>query len=156
MRVADFEDVARNRNRALGATSLKSWSCVSSLIPRSVDLGFLIFGPLRGLFYKKMHFCFAFRSLVRTSDLWSKVLSLGKTQINLVFRSLIRTSDLWSKVLSFGKTQINLVFRSLIRTSDLWSKVLSFGKTQINLVFRSLIRTFVGKLCDSPVVWGQQ
>ena len=48
-----------------------------------------------------------------------------------------------SKVLVLGKTQINLVFRSLIRTFDLSSKVLALGKTQINLVFRSLIRTFV-------------
>ena len=34
----------------------------------------------------------------------------------MAFRSLIRTSELCSKVLPFGKAQINLAFRSLIRT----------------------------------------
>ena len=53
-----------------------------------------------------------------------------------------------SKVLALGKTQINLVFRSLIRTLAT-PKVLSLGKTQINLVFRSLIRTFVSPNGDS-------
>ena len=48
------------------------------------------------------------------------------------------------KVLTLGKTKINLVFRSLIRTFELCPKVLTLGKTKINLVFRSLIRTFAG------------
>ena len=61
---------------------------------------------------------------------------------NLFFRSLNRISDLRSKILTFGKTQINLLFRSLNRISDLWSKILTFGKTQINLFFRSLNRIF--------------
>ena len=39
-----------------------------------------------------------------------------KTKIYLHFRSLIRTSELRSKVLSLGKLQIYLHFRSLIRT----------------------------------------
>ena len=51
--------------------------------------------------------------------------------------------DLWSKVLSLGKTQINFAFRLLFRTFDLWSKVLSLGKIQINFAFRSFFRTFV-------------
>ena len=38
------------------------------------------------------------------------------TSFSLLSRSLIRTFELRSKVLPLGKTQINLVFRSLIRT----------------------------------------
>lgn len=38
--------------------------------------------------------------------LYALLMSVGKSRI----------SDLWSKILTFGKTQINLVFRSLIRT----------------------------------------
>ena len=66
-------------------------------------------------------------------------------------RSLIRAIGFQPKVLSFGKTQINLVFRSLIRTFGFLPKVLSFGKTQINLVFRSLIRTFVRYLLKTHI-----
>ena len=60
----------------------------------------------------------------------------------LSFRSFNRTVDLRSKVLTLGKTQINLAFRSFNRTVDLRSKVLTLGKTQINLAFRSFNRTF--------------
>ena len=56
--------------------------------------------------------------------------------------SLIRTSDLRSKVLSLGKFKIDFDFHSLIRTSDLRSKVLSLGKFKIDFDFLSLIRTF--------------
>jgi len=46
---------------------------------------------------RKTSFPFAFRSLIRTFELRSKVLPLENTQIYLVFSSLIRTFALWKQ-----------------------------------------------------------
>ena len=53
---------------------------------------------------------FVLRSTFRISGLRPKILSLGKTQINLFFLLLMRISGLWPKILSLDKKQIKTSF----------------------------------------------
>ena len=57
-------------------------------------------------------------------------------QQNLFFRSLIRISELRSKILTFGKTQINLFFRSLIRIFVI-EEYTYYGIYQSNIILSS-------------------
>ena len=67
----------------------------------------------------------------------------------MAFRSLIRTSDLRSKVLMLGKTQINLVFPSLNRTFALniqHSNTMNTEERYISLLDKNTHRVFNDKM----------
>ena len=83
------------------------WFYPISFAPQQIKTSFFLHSACRNL---------EFRSLIRTSELCSKVLSLGNSQINLEFRSLIRT---------FAADFLDIIyFRNISRTKtiDLWIK----------------------------------
>ena len=73
-------------------------------------------------------------------ELHFKVLTLEKTQINLVFSSLNRTFETYSKVLSFENAKKKQVF--FLHFAHLLDKFLTLGR-KILFFFSHLIEIFV-------------